>query len=259
MALWVPVALVSDPTWSSLLLLGLLAGILALDDTAMAQTWFGQPLPAAVLTGYLCGDPLTGLAVGLPLQLVLAGNLPIGQTFTGDSTSASIAAVAGAILAERHLPPVLVGNSAGTWQLLGWVILGASLLSLLGHLFIQGERRGQRHLDAARTAQPARRKIGTNRAAAYPLSADHFPAWIRFRNPVRSAHGQGVDSPFHPSSSNAPDRAGDVAPAAAGAWCRHHDRPVWIEIQLALGGRRYGLHFPGGPLCGLTFYPRGAL
>ncbi len=101
MALWVPVALVSDPTWSSLLILGLLAGILALDDTALAQTWFGQPLPAAVLTGYLCGDPLTGLAVGLPLQLVLAGNLPIGQTFTGDSTSASIAAVAGAILAAE--------------------------------------------------------------------------------------------------------------------------------------------------------------
>ena len=141
MALWVPVALVSDPTWSSLLILGLLAGILALDDTALAQTWFGQPLPAAVLTGYLCGDPLTGLAVGLPLQLVLAGNLPIGQTFTGDSTSATIAAVAGAILAGKHLPPVLVGNSAGTWQLLGWVILGAGLLSLLGHFFIQGERR----------------------------------------------------------------------------------------------------------------------
>lgn len=141
MALWVPVAMISDPTWLSLLILGGLAGLLALDDTALAQTWFGQPLPAAVLTGYLCGDPLTGLAVGLPLQLVLAGNLPIGQTFTGDSTSATIAGVAGTILAGNHLPQVMVGNPAGTWQLLGWVILGAGLLSLLGHFLIQAERR----------------------------------------------------------------------------------------------------------------------
>lgn len=141
MAPWVPLALVSDPTWSSLLVLGLLAGILALDDTALAQTWFGQPLPAAVLTGYLCGDPLTGLAVGLPLQLVLAGNLPVGQTFTGDHTSAAVAAVAGTLLGGRPLPPVLAGDPAGTWQLLGWVILGAGLLSLLGHILIQAERR----------------------------------------------------------------------------------------------------------------------
>ena len=47
MALWVPVALVSDPTWSSLLILGLLAGLVgpqvlrylgsAKSDTAMLQ------------------------------------------------------------------------------------------------------------------------------------------------------------------------------------------------------------------------------
>ena len=110
MPFWVPAALISDPTWPSFLVLGLLAGILALDDTAFAQTWLGQPLPAAVIAGYLCGDPLTGLAVGLPLQLVLAGNLPVGQTFTGDPTSAAIAAVAGAILSGRHLPPFVAGG-----------------------------------------------------------------------------------------------------------------------------------------------------
>lgn len=141
MPFWVPVALITDPTWSSFLILGLLAGILALDDTAFAQTWIGQPLPAAVIAGYLCGDPLTGLAVGLPLQLVLAGNLPIGQTFTGDPTSASIAAVSGAILSGRHLPPFVAGDPGNSWHFLGWVILGAGLLSLVGHLLVQAERR----------------------------------------------------------------------------------------------------------------------
>lgn len=138
---WDAAVLVSDPSWLTYLLLGLLAGILALDDTALAQTWFGQPLPAALLTGYAFGDPLTGLAVGLPLQLVLAGNLPVGQTFTGDPTSASVAAVAGTLLGGRPLSPLLAGNPAGSLPLLGWVILGAGLLSLLGHLTIQAERR----------------------------------------------------------------------------------------------------------------------
>jgi mannose/fructose/N-acetylgalactosamine-specific phosphotransferase system component IIC len=138
---WDAAALVSDPSWLSFLILGLLAGVLALDDTAVAQTWFSQPLPAALLTGYVFGDPLTGLAVGLPLQLVLAGNLPVGQTFTGDPSSAAVAAVAGALLGGRPLSPVLPGNPIGSWQLLGWVILGAGILSLLGHLTIQAERR----------------------------------------------------------------------------------------------------------------------
>ena len=138
---WVPPGLVADPNLPALLILGLMAGLLALDDTAFAQTWFGQPLPAAILTGYLFGDPITGLAVGLPLQLVLSGNIPVGQTFTGDPTSAAIAAVGGTLLAGRPLSPVLHGDAVGTLPLLGWVILGAGLLSMLGHLLIQAERR----------------------------------------------------------------------------------------------------------------------
>jgi mannose/fructose/N-acetylgalactosamine-specific phosphotransferase system component IIC len=138
---WVPLALVSGPDVLSLLFLGLFTGLLALDDTAFAQTWFGQPLPAALMAGYLCGDPLTGLAVGLPLQLVLAGNLPVGQTFTGDATGAAVAAVAGLLMSGNSLAPGLVLHGSGSWPLLGWAILGAGLLSLLGHLLIQAERK----------------------------------------------------------------------------------------------------------------------
>lgn len=141
MLAWVPPALISGPDPLSFLVLGILAGLLALDDTAFAQTWFGQPLPAAILTGYLFGDPLTGLAIGLPLQLVLAGNLPVGQTFTGDPTSAAVAAVAGVLMSGQTLAPGMGAGSLGSWQLMGWVILGAAFLSLVGHLFIQTERK----------------------------------------------------------------------------------------------------------------------
>jgi len=127
--------------WWALPAIGLLAGILALDETAVGQTWFGQPLAAGVLTGYLFGDPVTGLAVALPLQIGLAGNLPVGQTFTGDHTSAVVATVGGARLAGFSLAPALAGAAGPSAALLGWLILAAGIISVFGHWLIQAERR----------------------------------------------------------------------------------------------------------------------
>lgn len=76
--------------------LAALAGCLALDETAAAQTWLSQPLPAALLAGAVAGDPALGLAVGLPLQLALTMNLPVGQTITGDVSGAAVAVVGAA-------------------------------------------------------------------------------------------------------------------------------------------------------------------
>ena len=73
-----------DPSWPAVLGLGLLGGVLVLDDTALAQTWFSQPLPAAVLAGAVLGDPLSGLALGLPIQLIMAVN----QHFTSRRATA---------------------------------------------------------------------------------------------------------------------------------------------------------------------------
>jgi PTS system mannose-specific IIC component len=123
-----------------LVAVALLGGWLTLDDTAWSQTWFSQPLPAGLLAGLVCGDPLTGLAIGLPLQLVLVGNIPVGQTFTGDPTAAVVGAVASAVLSGHNLRSALVTGEFGL-PLLGWLILGAALLSLAGNLAVQAERR----------------------------------------------------------------------------------------------------------------------
>lgn len=124
---------------------GLLAGLLCLDDTALAQTWLGQPLPAALLAGLIFGDPLTGLALGLPLQLVLVGNLPVGQTFTAEATAGVVAAVAAAAEGGWRLVPALRGPGAdpgpGPLGLLGWLLVAVGLVSLLGHVIVQTERR----------------------------------------------------------------------------------------------------------------------
>jgi mannose/fructose/N-acetylgalactosamine-specific phosphotransferase system component IIC len=130
-----------DPAWTPVLLLGLFGGLLALDDTALAQTWFSQPLPVGVLTGAVCGDPLSGLAVGLPVQLILAANLPVGQSFTGDATSAVVAAVGAAVLSGYDLVPALGADARVQASLVGWLVLAVGLLSGLGHILIQAERR----------------------------------------------------------------------------------------------------------------------
>ncbi|MCP4571915.1 MAG: hypothetical protein GY838_06135 [bacterium] len=132
--------LASDGDLLRLLAVALLGGWLTLDDTAWSQTWFSQPLPAGLLAGLIGGDPLTGLAIGLPLQLVLVGNLPVGQSFIGDPTVAVVGAVAAAVLSGHNLRSALVTGEFGL-PLLGWLILGAALLSLAGHLLVQAERR----------------------------------------------------------------------------------------------------------------------
>jgi mannose/fructose/N-acetylgalactosamine-specific phosphotransferase system component IIC len=128
----------SGADWALLGWLALLAGCLALDETALAQTWLSQPLPAAFLAGLVCGEPSTGLAVGLPLQMALTMNLPVGQTVTGDASGAAVAGVGGAVLAGRTPAPL---GGEGDPVLTGWLLLGAAAVSLAGHPLVQAERR----------------------------------------------------------------------------------------------------------------------
>jgi len=131
----------TDPVWSSVALLGLLAGLLALDDTAVAQTWLSSPLPAGIAAGWLAGDVGVGLALGLPLQLALAGNLPVGQSFTGDAAPAVVGVVGGAVMAGCRVTPDLGAGAGDALPVLGWLLLGAGLASLAGHPLVQAERR----------------------------------------------------------------------------------------------------------------------
>ena len=138
---YLAVILVGDTSLFSLAMLGLLAALVAVDDVSVAMTWFGQPLVSALLAGFFCGDPLTGLAIGLPLQMVLAGNLPVGQTFTGDPGVPIVATVGAACLSGHNFVPALKYSTFADLGLLGWAILAAGMLSALGHLIIQAERR----------------------------------------------------------------------------------------------------------------------
>ncbi len=119
--------------------LGLLGAVLALDETAVGQTWLSQPLPAAVLAASICGHPAAGLAVGVPLQLIGLGNMPVGRGFLGDRVAGTVAAVGGLLTATTpHPAAALTGPAAATT---GWLLLGAVLIGAAGHWVGVAERR----------------------------------------------------------------------------------------------------------------------
>lgn len=77
---------------TELLLLLLLAAWAGADMTAAGQLMISQPLIAAWLAGLVMGDPAAGLGVGLLLQVVWGGVLPLGGSTFPLSGPAAVAA-----------------------------------------------------------------------------------------------------------------------------------------------------------------------
>ena len=134
------VAAVPGLEWPAVVVTLVLGAWLVLDETAVAQTWFSQPLPAGLLVGLVWGEPALGLALGLSLQLLSVGNLPIGQPFTGEKITpllglTSAAAAAGWTLSA---PFVEVGEASAR---LGWLLVAAALGSLAGEWVLRWQSR----------------------------------------------------------------------------------------------------------------------
>ncbi len=128
--------LVADPqAWA---IVASLAAVLALDDTAFAQTWLSLPAPAGLMTGLVLGDPLVGLAVGVLCQCVMLGNLPVGVSVALDPVTAVIGVTAGAIFTDWAPAGLLASGGAARW---GWLLAACCLASLAGHVAVAGERR----------------------------------------------------------------------------------------------------------------------
>lgn len=87
----------TDP--SSLLVVSLLGGLLALDATSVGQFMFSRPLVAGSLTGWLTGDFAFGLQVGALLELYLLVAFPTGGSSFPEGSTAAVVAVASAALA----------------------------------------------------------------------------------------------------------------------------------------------------------------
>ena len=121
--------------------------VLALDETALAQTWLSQPLPAGWLAGLAAGDPVTGLVLGAAVQLLVMGDLPIGETTLREHVGPLVGTVfAATALGWRLDLPWRDPAGAGH---LGWLLAGVAAASLAGRVVVKAERDGHARWQAA--------------------------------------------------------------------------------------------------------------
>jgi PTS system mannose-specific IIC component len=81
----------------------LLGGILGLDVVCFPQMMISRPLVGATLAGAFVGDTITGLLVGVTLELIALATLPFGASRYPEWGSAAV--VGGAIAAALRVEP----------------------------------------------------------------------------------------------------------------------------------------------------------
>lgn len=120
----------------SALLAALVGGLAAIERKAVLQAQLSRPIVVGPLVGWAFGDPLAGLYVGAPLELVWIGAANLGAALPPHDTAATAAIVAAAIGAGGdHLP--------GAAASLAFVVFGSA--ALLGRrLEGVGERANER-------------------------------------------------------------------------------------------------------------------
>ena len=74
-----------------------MAALLGLDRTAALQIMISRPLVAGPLVGLLLGDAMTGLTVGMLLELLWLCRMPVGASIPHDDTQVAVAATTLAI------------------------------------------------------------------------------------------------------------------------------------------------------------------
>ena len=105
--------------------LGAVAGV---DRTAFAQTMLAHPVVCGTLSGWMAGDPESGLRLGLVFGMLASRRAPIGgEGPVVDWTSAAIAV------------PFALGRSAAGWQW-GLGLAAGLVLALLGGHVIRAVR-----------------------------------------------------------------------------------------------------------------------
>jgi PTS system mannose-specific IIC component len=87
----------------SYLVVGLLAGLAAVERKGFLQAMISRPIAIAPLAGWALGDVQGGLLVGAPLELLWLGAVGLGAALPVHETLGAVAAAGGAVLAGQAL------------------------------------------------------------------------------------------------------------------------------------------------------------
>ncbi|RMF96247.1 MAG: hypothetical protein D6734_04000 [Candidatus Schekmanbacteria bacterium] len=79
----------------------LIASLIALDRTAIVQVMISQPIVASPIIGYLLGDFLLGLKIGIAVQLLWLPALQIGAAIVPNSSLASLLICIVSVVGEK--------------------------------------------------------------------------------------------------------------------------------------------------------------
>ncbi len=137
-----------------ILSLTLLGGLLALDGTAFGQFMVSRPLVAGVLTGWLVGDPASGLLIGGILEVYFISIFPVGGAEFPEGGPPTMVAVA-----TGALVPGPAGIALGTF--LGFLLSKAGAIST----------RFLRRLNGRLVPDPSRRRVTSARIVWAHLGA----------------------------------------------------------------------------------------
>lgn len=82
-------------------IVSLVGGLIALDRTAAFQFMISRPVVAAPVIGAIVGDLEAGIKVGMIIELLWIGYLPVGASVPPDETIVAILITAVAVLSRR--------------------------------------------------------------------------------------------------------------------------------------------------------------
>lgn len=84
--------------------------IIGLDRTAVGQSMISQPIVAGPLTGWMLGEPATGIIIGAVLELLWVLDMPVGTFVPADATVSAVSATAIAAMGSTAGAPLsLIG------------------------------------------------------------------------------------------------------------------------------------------------------
>lgn len=122
-------------------LAALAGGIATLERKALLQSMISRPIVIGPLVGWALGDPLAGLFVGAPLELLWSGAANLGAALPHHETSATAAIAAAAVSAQVHAPASITDDAAfaaAAFALLAPVALAGRGLEAIGERANEG-------------------------------------------------------------------------------------------------------------------------